>query len=128
MQICVAATEYITRDGCQEPMQATLRRPRVMYSVARAGQMGYHHRTEMNKKVYRISKVGDATHKGATDFDNTDKGVTPLGGFPHYGNITEDFVMVKGSVAGTIKRCVTLRQSCFPQTSRRGTDQDQVHR
>ena len=95
---------------------------RVMFSVARSGQMGFHHRTEMNKKVYRIGKVGDATHRGATSFDNTEKGITPLGGFPHYGNITEDFVMVKGSVAGTIKRCVTLRQSCFPQTSRKAVE------
>jgi len=99
---------------------------RVMYTVARAGQMGYHHRTEMNKKVYRIGKVGDATHKGATSFDNTDKGITPLGGFSHYGNITEDFVMVKGSVAGTIKRCVTLRQSVFPQTSRKAVEDIQI--
>ena len=27
---------------------------RVMYSVARAGQDGYHHRTEINKKIYRV--------------------------------------------------------------------------
>ena len=27
---------------------------RVQYSVARAGQKGYHHRTEINKKIYRI--------------------------------------------------------------------------
>lgn len=27
---------------------------RVSFSVARAGQKGYHHRTEINKKVYRI--------------------------------------------------------------------------
>jgi len=95
---------------------------RVMFSVPRAGQMGYHHRTEMNKKVYRIGKVGDSTHKAATDFDNTDKGITPMGGFAHYGNITEDYLMIKGSVAGTMKRCITLRQSCFPQTNRRAQE------
>lgn len=27
---------------------------RVQFSVARAGQKGYHHRTEINKKIYRI--------------------------------------------------------------------------
>merc|ERR1712007_396527 len=27
---------------------------RVKYSVARAGQNGYHHRTEVNKKIYRM--------------------------------------------------------------------------
>ena len=33
---------------------------RVSFSVARSGQNGYHHRTEMNKKIYRIGKAGDA--------------------------------------------------------------------
>jgi len=29
---------------------------RVRFTVARAGQKGYHHRTEVNKKIYRIGK------------------------------------------------------------------------
>lgn len=29
---------------------------RVSFTVARAGQKGYHHRTEMNKKIYRIGQ------------------------------------------------------------------------
>jgi len=33
---------------------------RVSTTVPRAGQNGYFHRTEMNKKVYRIGKKGDA--------------------------------------------------------------------
>lgn len=28
---------------------------RVRFTVARTGQLGYHHRTEVNKKVYRIA-------------------------------------------------------------------------
>jgi large subunit ribosomal protein L3e len=32
---------------------------RVSFSVARAGQKGYGHRTEMNKKIYRIGQVGN---------------------------------------------------------------------
>ena len=28
----------------------------VRFTVARTGQLGYHHRTEMNKKIYRIGK------------------------------------------------------------------------
>ena len=31
---------------------------RVSWTVARAGQHGYHHRTEMNKKVYKIGQEG----------------------------------------------------------------------
>ena len=30
---------------------------RVSFSIARAGQKGYHHRTEINKKIYRMGKV-----------------------------------------------------------------------
>merc|ERR1712194_558319 len=29
----------------------------VQYTVARAGQQGYHHRTEINKKIYRIGSA-----------------------------------------------------------------------
>jgi len=27
---------------------------RIRFEIPRAGQLGYHHRTEMNKKIYRI--------------------------------------------------------------------------
>ncbi|KAI9099374.1 ribosomal protein L3, partial [Phlyctochytrium arcticum] len=57
---------------------------RVMYSVPRAGQDGYHHRTEMNKKIYRVGTAGDKS-SAATEYDLTEKTITPLGGFPHYG-------------------------------------------
>lgn len=32
------------------------------------------------------------------------------GGFPHYGEVNNDFVMLKGCIAGTKKRVVTLRK------------------
>jgi len=87
----------------------------VQFSVARAGQHGYHHRTEMNKKIYRIGKAG--TDNGTTDFDLTQKSITPMGGFPHYGEVNEDFVMIKGPCVGVRKRIVTLRKQCKPATS-----------
>jgi len=90
---------------------------KVQYSVARAGQNGYHHRTEMNKKIYKIGKQGDA-NSGGTDFDLTEKNINPVGGFPHYGLIREDFIMVKGCVIGPKKRVITLRKSLFEQTQR----------
>eukprot|EP00250_Pteridium_aquilinum_P035184 c8818_g1_i1 orf=179-1345(+) len=91
---------------------------RVSFTVARAGQRGYHHRTEMNKKVYKIGKSGDESHKAATEYDPTDKGVTPMGGFAHYGIIKEDYIMLKGCCIGPKKRVITLRQSLYKQTSR----------
>lgn len=32
------------------------------------------------------------------------------GGFPHYGEVNEDFVLVKGCVVGPKKRVLTLRK------------------
>jgi large subunit ribosomal protein L3e len=91
---------------------------RLQWSVARAGQHGFHHRTEINKKVYRIGKKGEDSHNASTEFDVTTKEITPLGGFPHYGVVKEDYLMIKGQVPGTKKRPITLRRSLLAQTSR----------
>lgn len=42
-----------------------------------------------------------------------------MGGFPHYGIVKNDFVMLKGSIPGTKKRVITLRKSLMVHTSRR---------
>jgi len=102
---------------------------RVAYTVARAGQKGYHHRTEVNKKIYRIGKAaydseGKIVNQNAsTDFDLTEKVITPMGGFPHYGTVREDFVMIKGCCAGVKKRVVTLRKTLLVQTSRNAQEE-----
>jgi large subunit ribosomal protein L3e len=70
----------------------------------------------MNKKVYKIGKAG--TNGGSTEFDLTAKPITPLGGFPRYGVVSEDFVMIKGACPGVKKRPITLRKSLVPQVSR----------
>jgi len=90
---------------------------RVMYSVPRAGQNGYHHRTEVNKKIYRIGKCDDEKN-ASTEYDLTKKTITPMGGFPHYGIVNEDFVMIKGSCIGVKKRVLTLRKSLITHTKR----------
>lgn len=90
---------------------------RVSYSVARAGQRGYFHRVHINLKIYRIGK-GDDKANATTEFDLTEKRVTPLGGFPNYGTVREDFLMLKGSVMGPKRRVVTLRKSLIVPTSR----------
>jgi large subunit ribosomal protein L3e len=100
---------------------------RVQYSVARTGQLGYHHRTEMNKKVYRIGapaldKDGKQTNNATTEFDLTEKNITPMGGFPQYGEVKNQFVILKGCVAGPRKRLVTMRKSLRAQTSRRAAE------
>jgi len=72
----------------------------VMYSVARAGQMGYHQRTEYNKRILKIGKDG--------------KEVTPKGGFLRYGFVRGSYVILAGSIAGTEKRPIRLRFPARP--------------
>jgi large subunit ribosomal protein L3e len=101
---------------------------RVSFAVPRAGQRGYHHRTEVNKKIYR---VGQAIHEkdgklwknqAGTTFDITEKSITPLGGFPHYGVVDEDFLLLKGTCVGVRKRVLVLRKSLRTHTSKRSTE------
>eukprot|EP00166_Cyanidium_caldarium_P001288 ctg_166.g103 len=98
---------------------------RVQFSVPRAGQMGYHHRTQMNLKVYRIGKGGDPK-SATTEYDLTEKSITPLGGFPHYGVVREDWVMLRGAVQGPRKRPIVLRKSLFPVTSRKAQEKTEL--
>lgn len=57
---------------------------RVAFSVARAGQKGYHHRTEINKKIYKIgqgyhTKEGKLVKNNAsTEYDLSNKSINPL--------------------------------------------------
>uniref|UniRef100_A0A8D2G2I1 Large ribosomal subunit protein uL3 n=1 Tax=Theropithecus gelada TaxID=9565 RepID=A0A8D2G2I1_THEGE len=85
---------------------------RVAFSVARVGQKGYHHCTEINKKIYKIGQ----------GYLIKDGNINPLGGFVHYGEVTNDFVMLKGCVVGTKKRVLTLRKSLLVQTKRRALE------
>ncbi|VAI14989.1 unnamed protein product [Triticum turgidum subsp. durum] len=75
-------------------------------------------RTEMNKKIYKMGKSGQESHEACTEFDRTEKDITPMGGFPHYGVVKGDYLMIKGCCVGPKKRVVTLRQSLLKQTSR----------
>lgn len=84
---------------------------RVNFAVARAGQHGYHHRTEINKKIYRLGLKEENGKNCSTENDLTEKGINPLGGFHHYGIVRNDWLMLKGTVAGTKKRVITLRKS-----------------
>lgn len=59
---------------------------RVAFSVARAGQKGYHHRTEINKKIYKIGqgyhqKDGKVVKNNAsTEYDLSNKSINPMVG------------------------------------------------
>jgi large subunit ribosomal protein L3e len=79
----------------------------------------------MNKKIYRIGKgvSSGATNNASTNADLTEKNITPIGGFPHYGVVREDFLMLKGCVVGPKKKVLVLRKSLVPQVSRTALEQ-----
>ena len=73
---------------------------RVQYSIPRAGQMGYHQRTEYNKHILKIGPDGSE--------------VTPQGGFLRYGQINGTYILIDGSVPGPAKRLIRLRYPARP--------------
>lgn len=76
---------------------------RVLYTVPRAGQMGFHQRTEYHK---RIMVIGE-----------NDEEINPKGGFIRYGNIKGDYLLILGSIPGPKKRLITIRKSIRPKKS-----------
>ncbi|PJC50392.1 MAG: 50S ribosomal protein L3 [Nitrosopumilales archaeon CG_4_9_14_0_2_um_filter_34_16] len=70
----------------------------VMFTVPRAGQMGFHQRTEYDKRIMII---------GNTESDGIK--INPDGGYKHFGLVKGDFIILKGSVPGTYKRLIKLR-------------------
>ena len=85
---------------------------RVQFNVDRSGQDGYHHRTELNKRIYRIGK-GGTEDNATTEADVTKKNITPMGGFPHYDIVKNDYLMLKGCTVGIRKRTLMLRKGLF---------------
>lgn len=105
---------------------------RVSYTVARGGQKGYHHRVEINKKIYRVGQ-GYRTENGVVNKDNastasdlTKKSITPVGGFPHYGEVKNDFIMIKGSCMGVRKRPIVLRKPLIVHHKRKDLENCEV--
>jgi len=68
----------------------------VRWTVPQAGQIGFHQRTEHNKRILKIGQNG--------------ADVTPKGGFLHYGVVRNDYVIIHGTVPGITKRVVRLRE------------------
>jgi large subunit ribosomal protein L3e len=90
----------------------------VKWTVARAGNFGYYHRTQINNKIYRVGAgaVRGIKNNASTENDAHIKNITPVGGFPHYGVVNEDFLLLRGQVMGPKKRQITIRKSVIPCT------------
>jgi len=69
----------------------------VQATVPQAGQMGYHQRTEYNKRVLKIGENGEE--------------ITPADGFPHYGVVRNSYILLHGSIPGPAKRLIGMRDA-----------------
>jgi large subunit ribosomal protein L3 len=72
----------------------------ISWRVPQLGQMGYQQRTEFNKRLMFIGTDGSE--------------INPEGGFPGYGLVRNQYVLIKGSLPGPIKRLVKMRHAIRP--------------
>ncbi|MBI3587619.1 50S ribosomal protein L3 [Candidatus Micrarchaeota archaeon] len=73
------------------------RQAKVFYTIPRAGQHGFHRRTDANKRVLLTGNSADSA------FSKTQ--------FLRYGTLKSAFIAVRGSVPGPAKRFICLRKS-----------------
>lgn len=83
-------------------------KPAIMFTTPFPGQLGFHQRTEYNK---RILKIGDVSEDD----------INPAGGWPHYGLVRSTYVLLEGTVPGSPKRLVKMR---FPVRPKRGAREE----
>jgi len=76
---------------------------RVLYTVPRAGQLGYHQRTEYHKRIMQIGE--------------NEEEINPKGGFIRYGKIRGDYILLLGSIPGPKKRLIRIRKTIRPSKS-----------
>jgi len=79
----------------------------IMYTVPRAGQRGFHQRTQYNNRIMLMSNTQNSEFK-----------INPAGGFKHFGLVEGDFVVIRGSIPGTYRRLVKLRSPMRHRTSK----------
>lgn len=72
---------------------------RVRSTVPQQGQMGYHQRTELNKRLIDLGEGDDASVDG---------------GFVNYGEVTGNYALIKGSLPGPNKRLIRFRPAIRP--------------
>ncbi|MFX0141239.1 MAG: 50S ribosomal protein L3 [Candidatus Hodarchaeota archaeon] len=76
---------------------------RVLYTVPRAGQLGFHQRTEYHKRIMLIGE--------------NEEEINPKGGFIRYGKIQGNYILILGSIPGSKKRLIRLRKTIRPVRS-----------
>ncbi len=88
-------------------------KPAIMFTTPFPGQLGFHQRTEYNK---RILKIGNPV-------ENKEDDINPAGGWPHYGLVRSTYVLVEGSIPGAIKRLIKMRHAIRPPDVKRESPQ-----
>jgi len=73
---------------------------RVLYTVPRAGQLGFHQRTEYHKRIMLIGE--------------NEEEINPKGGFIRYGLVKGDYLLILGSIPGPKKRLIRIRKTIRP--------------
>ena len=71
---------------------------KVRWTIPQAGQLGFQTRTELNKRILRISS-----------------GFSINGGFINYGNVPGDYILLDGCTPGPKKRLIRLRYAVRPK-------------
>ena len=74
----------------------------VRKTIRQAGQVGYHKRTELNKRILRISNPDESE-------------ITPAGGFLNYGEVRNPYMIIQGSLPGPAKRLIRFRDATRPR-------------
>ena len=82
----------------------------VRYTVPQAGQTGYHQRTEFNKRILKYVDIIEEDGKKRLAEE-----ITPKGGFLHYGEVVNPYVLIHGSVPGPAKRLIRFRDAIRPR-------------
>mgnify|MGYP000678048375 CR=1 FL=1 len=85
--------------------------PFVTWRVPRAGQTGYHKRTEYNKRILAI-RLADVDGDGR--ILRPSENINPPWGFKRYGMVLSDYVILAGSTPGPPKRFLMLRHPTRP--------------
>ncbi len=70
---------------------------RVLYTVPRPGQLGFHQRTEYHKRIMLIGE--------------NEEEINPKGGLINYGKIKGDYLIILGTVPGPKKRLIRIRKT-----------------
>lgn len=80
--------------------------------------------TEFDKTIYYIGLGADEAN-ALTELDITKKRSTMVG-FPHYGIVKNDFLMLKGSIPPSKECVITIRKSLMAHTSHRDLEKVQL--